>query len=134
MAIHCPDFMSQILAVPSKDPVIILSVSFVNYMHITSPSCPTKFITILHVSTSHSLAVWSIEHVPKYKPSMSNFSPTISPVCPLNVAKQFPVIVSHILLVWSNDPVAILSQYGLLNVTQKIMLLCPSNVFMHSPS
>ena len=58
-----PSLVSQINAVPSKEPVSILSPSALKFNEIIYPSCPFKVECYLPVSKSQSLAVWSIEPV-----------------------------------------------------------------------
>lgn len=58
-----PTLVSQIMAVPSNEPVRILSPSALKFKEIIYPSWPFKVECYLPVYKSQSLAVWSIEPV-----------------------------------------------------------------------
>ena len=53
------------IAVPSNDPVKILSPSLLKFKETIYPSCPFKVECSLPVYKSHNLEVWSIEPVAK---------------------------------------------------------------------
>lgn len=55
--------MGGTMAVPSKEPVRILSPSALKLRETIYPSCPLRVECSLPVSRSHSLAVWSMEPV-----------------------------------------------------------------------
>jgi hypothetical protein len=55
--------LTHTIAVPSKDPVIILSPSTLKLKETISPSWPFKLECYLPVSKSHSFAFWSIDPV-----------------------------------------------------------------------
>lgn len=58
-----PIRVSQTIAVPSKDPVKILSPSALKFKEIIYPSCPFRVECSFPTSKSQSLAVWSMEPV-----------------------------------------------------------------------
>lgn len=57
----CKDIIT--IAVPSKDPVKILSPSALKFNETISPSCPLRVECYFPVYKSHNFAVWSIEPV-----------------------------------------------------------------------
>lgn len=73
------------IAVPSKDPVSILSPSALKLSETIYPSCPLSVECSFPVSKSHSLAVWSIEPVAQRLLWGSKATATTSFWCPANV-------------------------------------------------
>jgi len=69
----------------------------------------------MDLSTSYILAVESKLQLATKFDVGSNVTPQISLSCPLNLANNLPLFTSQMLHVLSNDPVMILSHYGLLN-------------------
>ena len=100
---------SSTIAVPSKEPVKILSPSALKLRETISPSCPRRVECSLPVSRSHNFAVWSIEPVAHRLLWGSKATATTSFWWPANVYNNFPVSVSHNLAVQSKLPVTILS-------------------------
>ena len=66
------------IAVLSNEPVNILSPSELKCKLTISPSCPSNLATYFPVSTSHNLAVLSIDPVPTNNECGSNEMQTIS--------------------------------------------------------
>lgn len=97
------------MAVPSKDPVKILSPSALKLRDTIYPSCPLRVECSLPVSRSQSLAVWSIEPVAHRLLWGSKATATTSFWWPAKVYSNLPVSVSHSLAVVSKLPVTILS-------------------------
>lgn len=79
------------MAVPSKEPVNILSPSLLKLSETISASCPFKVECYFPVYKSHSLEVWSIEPVARKFLWGSNATATTSLWWPANVYKRFPV-------------------------------------------
>ena len=97
------------MAVPSNEPVRILSPSALKFSDTIYPSWPFKVECSFPVSRSQSLAVWSIDPVAQRLLWGSNATATTSFWWPANVYKSFPESVSHSLAVQSKLPVTILS-------------------------
>lgn len=73
------------IAVPSKDPVSILSPSALKLSETIYPSWPLRVECSFPVSKSHSLAVWSIDPVAQRLLWGSKATATTSFWCPANV-------------------------------------------------
>ena len=67
-----PILASQIIAILSNEPVRIISPYALKCNDANSPSCPFKVECIFPISTSHNLAVQSIDPVPTNTPWGSN--------------------------------------------------------------
>ena len=101
--------MSLTIAVPSNDPVRILSPSALKFKETIYPSWPLRVECYFPVYKSHNLAVWSIDPVAHRLLWGSKATATTSFWCPAYVDKHLPVSVSHSLAVQSKLPVTILS-------------------------
>ena len=148
---HAPLRLSQIMTVLSKEPVSSRSPVVLNWRQMTSAECPASVcLSTPPCSTLHSRAVVSILPVARRVLWGLNARHTISAVCPRNVCRHLPVALlhscqqyqsklrtngstKHTLHVLSNDPVAILSPYGLLYAMAYTTFLCPSSVCSSSP-
>jgi len=73
------------IAVPSKEPVRILSPSALKFKETISPSCPFRVECSFPVSKSHNFAVWSIEPVAQRLLWGSKATVTTSFWCPAKV-------------------------------------------------
>ena len=79
------NYRRNTIAVPSKDPVRILSPSALKLSETIYPSCPRKVECYFPVSKSQSFAVWSIDPVAHKLLWGSNATVTTSFLCPAKV-------------------------------------------------